>query len=77
MLDIKWIRENPQALVDALVKRSWSSKTPQSMVDDLIARDEARRAHVATSGGPGTPQRRLEGDRQGDGATRTRRLPRG
>jgi seryl-tRNA synthetase len=46
MLDIKWIRENPQALVDALVTRSWSWEDAKSTVDDLIARDEARRAHV-------------------------------
>ena len=26
MLDIKWIRENPKALVDALVKRQWSRR---------------------------------------------------
>ncbi len=47
MLDIKWIRENPQTLIDALQKRSWSSEEAGSTVDDLIARDEARRAHVA------------------------------
>ena len=27
MLDIKWIRDNPKALVDALVKRQWSRTT--------------------------------------------------
>ena len=47
MLDIKWIRENPNALTEALAKRSWSSDDAQSTVDDLIAKDEARRAHVA------------------------------
>ncbi len=47
MLDIKWIRDNPKALVDALVKRSWSSGEAQSTVDGLIAGDEARRAHVS------------------------------
>ncbi|MDX8513481.1 serine--tRNA ligase [Mesorhizobium captivum] len=47
MLDIKWIRDNPKALVDALVKRSWSAGEAQSTVDDLIARDEARRAHLS------------------------------
>ena len=46
MLDIKWIRDNPKALVEALVKRSWSTAEAQSTVDDLIARDEARREHV-------------------------------
>ena len=47
MLDIKWIRENPQALVEALKKRSWSVEDAEMMVTDLVARDEARRAHVA------------------------------
>ena len=46
MLDIRWIRDNPQALVEALKKRSWSSEDAQSTVDGLIARDEARRAHL-------------------------------
>ena len=46
MLDIRWIRENPQALVEALVKRSWSQADAQSTVDDIVARDEARRAHL-------------------------------
>ena len=46
MLDIKWIRENPQALVAALEKRPSSAASAQSTVDDLIARDEARRAHL-------------------------------
>jgi seryl-tRNA synthetase len=46
MLDIKWIRENPQALAEALVKRQWSAEKAQSTVDDLIAKDEARRAHL-------------------------------
>jgi len=46
MLDIKWIRDNPKALVEALAKRSWSADEAQSTVDDLIARDEARREHV-------------------------------
>ncbi|MER8371697.1 serine--tRNA ligase [Mesorhizobium sp. M1338] len=46
MLDIKWIRDNPKALVEALVKRSWSAGEAQSTVDGLIASDEARREHV-------------------------------
>src|SRR5687768_11766819 len=47
MLDIRWIRDNPHALTEALIKRSWSSDEAQSTVADLIARDEERRAHVA------------------------------
>ncbi|GLS34552.1 hypothetical protein GCM10010869_01400 [Mesorhizobium tianshanense] len=46
MLDIKWIRDNPKVLVEALKKRSWSGDDAQSTVDDLIARDEARREHL-------------------------------
>ncbi len=46
MLDIKWIRENPNALVEALTKRSWSQADAQSTVNDIVAGDEARRAHV-------------------------------
>jgi seryl-tRNA synthetase len=46
MLDIKWIRENPDRLAEALVKRQWSSEEARSTVDDLISRDEARRAHL-------------------------------
>lgn len=47
MLDIRWIRENPTALVDALVKRGQSPETAQATVDDLVAKDEARREHVS------------------------------
>ncbi|MDH6229716.1 seryl-tRNA synthetase [Mesorhizobium soli] len=46
MLDIKWIRENPKALVDALVKRGQSSDAAQASVDDLLIKDESRRAHL-------------------------------
>ncbi len=46
MLDIKWIRENPTVLVQALQKRGSSAEAARSSVDDLIARDEARRAHL-------------------------------
>ena len=46
MLDIKWIRENPKALVAALVKRSWSPSDAEATVEDLLLKDEARRAHL-------------------------------
>jgi len=46
MLDIRWIRENPNALVDALRKRPSYSASAESIVDEVIARDEARRAHT-------------------------------
>jgi seryl-tRNA synthetase len=41
MLDIKWIRENPEALDAALAKRGAEAQSEQ-----LIALDEARRSHV-------------------------------
>jgi len=47
MLDIRWIRENPKALVSALVSRGQSPEAAQATVDDLVARDEARREHVS------------------------------
>jgi seryl-tRNA synthetase len=48
MLDIRWIRENPQALVEALRKRPSYADAAQSTVDDILAKDEARRAHLTT-----------------------------
>src|SRR5690606_37862117 len=48
MLDIRWIRENPQALADALVKRGQSAEAARSVVDELVAKDEARRAHLTS-----------------------------
>lgn len=46
MLDIKWIRENPEALVEALKKRGHSEGDAQSLVSSIVAGDEERRAHV-------------------------------
>jgi seryl-tRNA synthetase len=46
MLDIKWIRDNPDALARALEKRGVSPADARATVDDAIARDEARRAHI-------------------------------
>lgn len=48
MLDIKWIRDNPQALVEALGKRPSYVEAARSIVEALIAKDEARRAHIGT-----------------------------
>ena len=41
MLDIKWIRENPEALDKALKDRN-----AEPAAERLIALDEARRAHI-------------------------------
>lgn len=46
MLDIRWIRENPDLLVRALMSRGSGEQSAQEIVDDLIARDEARRSHL-------------------------------
>ena len=46
MLDIRWIRENPQALAKALEKRGWEPSAASAEVDKVIERDEARRAHL-------------------------------
>ncbi len=46
MLDIRWIRENPDILAKALVKRGQSQSSAESTVSDLIQKDEDRRAHL-------------------------------
>ncbi len=46
MLDIRWIRENPDLLVRALMSRGSGEQAAQAVVNDLIARDEARRTHL-------------------------------
>ncbi|TAM96668.1 MAG: serine--tRNA ligase [Rhizobiaceae bacterium] len=46
MHDIKWIRENPEALAAALEKRGIERSEARGQVDALIAADEARRSHI-------------------------------
>ncbi len=46
MLDIKWIRDNPDALVDALKSRGETAEAAKATVDELIAADAARRDHI-------------------------------
>lgn len=46
MLDIKWIRENPEVLVLAMRKRGDGEGEARSAVDAVIAADEARRTHL-------------------------------
>lgn len=46
MLDIKWIRENPQALAAALEKRGRDKADAQSSVEAILAADAARRQHL-------------------------------
>ncbi|MDR6953731.1 seryl-tRNA synthetase [Ancylobacter sp. 3268] len=43
MHDIKWIREEPNGLVDALVRRGTDEAEAQALVDGLIALDARRR----------------------------------
>ncbi len=46
MLDMKWIRDNPDLLVQALEKRGSAPADARAIVDDVIERDETRRAHI-------------------------------
>lgn len=46
MHDIKWIREKPNELVDALVKRGSAKADAKSTVDGVLNLDEQRRAHL-------------------------------
>ncbi|TCK28519.1 seryl-tRNA synthetase [Ancylobacter aquaticus] len=46
MHDIKWIREEPAGLINALVRRGTSSEEAKALVDGLIALDETRRAGI-------------------------------
>lgn len=46
MLDIKWIRDNREALVGALMRRNMPAGTAAAVVSDVIDRDDARRAHL-------------------------------
>jgi seryl-tRNA synthetase len=47
MLDIKWIRDNPDALETALRNRGVAAGAATAEVRNLIALDEARRANIA------------------------------
>ena len=46
MHDIRWIREKPHELIDALVKRGSSRTEAKAVVDDVLNLDEGRRAHL-------------------------------
>ncbi|MDQ0345713.1 serine--tRNA ligase [Ancylobacter vacuolatus] len=46
MHDIKWIREEPNGLINALVRRGTSSEEAKTLVDGLIALDETRRSGI-------------------------------
>jgi seryl-tRNA synthetase len=46
MFDIRWIREKPEALIGALVKRQWPEETARSTVEGVLLLDEQRRAHL-------------------------------
>lgn len=48
MLDIKWIREKPEALSAALEKRGWTKDEAAAKVEEIIGHDEARRAHLVS-----------------------------
>ncbi|MCB1502923.1 MAG: serine--tRNA ligase [Bauldia sp.] len=46
MLDIKWIRDNPQAFADALTKRGWTPEAASAEAAKLVGLDEQRRAQI-------------------------------
>ncbi|MCJ8143171.1 serine--tRNA ligase [Ancylobacter sp. A5.8] len=46
MHDIKWIREEPQGLVDALARRGTPESEARSLVESLLSLDETRRAGI-------------------------------
>lgn len=47
MLDIKWIRDEPEALKRALLRRGQDEAAAAAVVADVIARDDARRGLIA------------------------------
>ncbi|GLK71255.1 serine--tRNA ligase [Ancylobacter dichloromethanicus] len=46
MHDIKWIREEPEGLINALVRRGTDEAEAKALVDGLIALDETRRGGI-------------------------------
>lgn len=46
MLDIKWIRENPEALKHALMRRGQSADLAEATASEAIRLDDARRANI-------------------------------
>ncbi|MBS7546310.1 serine--tRNA ligase [Ancylobacter oerskovii] len=46
MHDIKWIREEPEGLIDALVRRGTPETEARSLVSSLLSLDERRRAGI-------------------------------
>ena len=46
MLDIKWIRDNPEALKHALMRRGQSADFAEATVSEAVRLDDARRANI-------------------------------
>ena len=46
MLDIKWIRDNPEALKHALMRRGQSADLAEATVSEVIRLDDARRVNI-------------------------------
>ena len=46
MLDIRWIRENSKAFVEAMQSRGQGTDAVRSLLDGLLSADDARRAHL-------------------------------
>ena len=54
MLDIRWIRENPQLLADALGKRGWSAEELDRRERSQLPLEEKRKAADAVLVNDGT-----------------------
>lgn len=46
MLDIKWIRDNPEALKHALMRRGQSADIAEATISEAVRLDDARRANI-------------------------------
>ena len=66
MLDIKWIRENQDAFLKGLTDRG-SPGAPRNLESNPEPGRATPRHDSEIAGGAGPPQRRLEGDRPGQG----------
>ena len=74
MLDIKFVRENPEAVKENIKKKYQDEKLP--LVDEVIELDARLRAAITEGERPArVPQRPQQADRRADGARRKRTPP--
>ena len=66
MLDIRFVRENPELVKENIRKKFQDHKLP--LVDEVIALDAEKRAAIAEAGRAARqPQQALQADRHADG----------